>query len=399
MDFAWTEEQEALRRSVIQFAQKELVSDVIEEDRRQEFSWDGWKKCAAFGIQGLPAPEEYGGGGADVLTTVCAFEALGYACRNNGLIFSVGAHLTGAVIPLVRFGTETQKRKYLPKLARGEWMGCGVVTERGIKPPAAASQVSSSASKNKSAPAGRLSGARAHPDGRRWILNGSRTFASNAGLADVIIVCADVDFPNGGAGTAAFVVEKGAPGLAVGGSLGTMGLRTSPAAEITLTDCELPEESLIGGPGSGLVVLRAGWEWERLCMSAGQVGMMQRELEASARYAAERTQFGQPIGKFPAVAAKVADMDIRLEASRLLLYKAAWLTQQSKNAEREAAIAKVYSDEAAVQSCRDAVQIHGGYGYMTEYQIERDLRDALAGKMYSGSTEAQKMAIAELRGL
>lgn len=401
LDFTWTEEQEALRRSVTQFAQKELASDVIEEDHRQEFSWDAWRKCADFGIQGLPAPEEYGGGGADILTTVCAFEALGYGCRNNGLIFSLSAHLSGSVIPLVRFGTEAQKRKYLPKLARGEWMGAEAITERGIGPGPEPDRVSSMghsiAPQTASAP--HTHGLRARQSGRRWILNGSEAFVSNAGLADVLIVCADVDPLGAEHGSTAFIVEKGAPGLTVGRNLETMGLRTSPSAQITLADCEVADESMLGAAGSGLGVMRGGKQWESLCVLAGQVGMMQRQLEASARYAAERTQFGQPIGKFPAVASKVADMEIRLEASRLLLYKAAWLAQQGKGAEREAAIAKAYGADAAVQSCRDAVQIHGGYGYMTEYQIERDLRDALAGKIYGGSTDAEKMTIAGLRGL
>lgn len=401
MDFSWTEEQEALRRSVTQFAQKELASDVIEEDHRQEFSWEGWRKCSDFGIQGLPAPEEYGGGATDILTTVCAFEALGYGCRNNGLIFSLSAHLSGSVIPLMRFGTEAQKRKYLPKLAHGEWMGAKVIDERGIRPGPDPGHVRSSghpgALKAGSAPDGHR--VRARQNGRRWILNGSKAFVSNAGLADLVIVRADVDSPDRERGTTAFIVEKGAPGFTAGRNLETMGLRTSPAAQITLADCEVPEESMLGESGSGLAVMKAGERWESLCVLAGQAGMMQRQLEASARYAAERTQFGQPIGKFPAVASKVADMEIRLEASRLLLYKAAWLVQQGKDVEREVAVAKAYGADAAVQSCRDAVQIHGGYGYMTEYQIERDLRDALAGKMYSGSTEAQKMTIAGLRGL
>ena len=399
MDFAWTEEQEALRRSVVQFAQKELASDVIEQDRRQEFSWDGWKRCAEFGIQGLPAPEEYGGGDADILTAVCAFEALGYGCRNNGLIFSIGAHLSGSVVPLMRYGTEAQKRKYLPKLARGEWMGAAAGTGQGESPGREHREGASgghASAVESGRPSGRLC---ARQEGSRWVLNGSQNFVSNAGLADLMIVLADVDSKAGEPGATAFIVEKNAPGFTVGPAVETMGLRTSSAAEITLADCGVPEENRLGGAGSGPSVLKAGKQWEPLCVLAGQVGMMQRQLEASARYAAERTQFGQPIGRFPAVAAKVADMDIRLEASRLLLYKAAWLAQQGKDAERETAIAKAYGADAAVQSCRDAVQIHGGYGYMTEYQIERDLRDALAGKMYAGSTDAQKMTIAALRGL
>ncbi len=401
MDFAWTEEQEALRRSVVQYAQRELASDVIEEDLRLEFSWDGWRKCAEFGIQGLPAPEDYGGGDADILTTVCAFEALGYGCRNNGLIFSLGAHLAGSVIPLTLFGTEAQKRKYLPKLAHGEWMGAAAGTDQGWGLDRQQGEGSSSGHRTTVGTSGPSEGRRlrASREGNRWVLNGSQNFVSNAGLADLAVVFARVDPPASEGNTSAFIVEKGSPGFNVGPSLETMGLRTSSAAGISVADCEVPDANMLSAAGSGPAVLKAAEQWDHLCILAGQVGMMQRQLEASARYAADRTQFGQPIGKFPAVAAKVADMDIRLEASRLLLYKAAWLAQQGKDAERETAIAKAYGADAAVQSCRDAVQIHGGYGYMTEYQIERDLRDALAGKMYTGSTDAQKMAIAGLRGL
>ncbi len=400
MDFAWTEEQEALRRSVVQFAQNELASDVIEEDRCQEFSWEGWKKCAEFGIQGLPAPEEYGGGDADILTTVCAFEALGYGCRNNGLIFSIAAHLSGSVIPLMRFGTEAQKRKYLPKLARGEWVGGAAATYQGERLGGEHRGEGASGSHASAVETGRPSGRLcARQEGNRWVLNGSQPFVTNAALADLVIVVADSDSQASEGSVTTFIVEKSTPGFTASRTVETMGLRTSPAGELVLGDCEVPVENVLSKDGSGLDVLKAAQQWERLCVLAGQVGMMQRQLEASARYAAERTQFGQPIGKFPAIATKVADMDIRLEASRLLLYKAAWLAQHGKDAERETAVAQAYGADAAVQSCRDAVQIHGGYGYMTEYQIERDLRDALAGKIFAGSTDAQKTTIASLLGL
>jgi len=362
-----------LRRSVIRFAQGELASDLVEEDRKQEFSWEGWRQCARFGIQGLPLPEEYGGGAADVLTTVCALEGLAYGCRNNGLIFSLNAHMWGAEIPLLSFGSPEQKRTYLPKLTSGDWVGA-----KAFGPG--------------SAPAIRA----VRRDGR-WILSGSSKAVSNAPLADILIVLAEVE--SGASGPAAFIVEKSTAGYTVGRALEKMGLRTSPLADIALAGCELPEEKLLGEIGGGAAIEAAAADWERICLLAGELGMMQRQLETSARYAAERRQFGQPIGKFPAVAAKVADMDIRLETSRLLLYKAAWLKQQGRNPEREAAIAKAYVADAAIQTCRDAVQIRGGYGYMTEYQVERDLRDAVSEKIHSGTTEAHKMIIAGLHGL
>lgn len=379
MDFAWSEEQAALRRSVIQFAQNELASDVVAEDQKQEFSWDGWRKCARFGVQGMPASEEYGGGGADVLTMVCALEALGYGCRNNGLIFSLNAHLWGAEIPLALFGNEEQKRRYLPRLVNGEWMGSQALIEPG-----------GSATENGYANLSLTTRAERTSTGA-WVLNGAKAFVANATLADLVIVYAAAATGAGGAGAVtAFMVEKGTPGLTFGPALERMGLRTSPVGGLTLTDCEVPESNLLGEVGSGPAILAAAAEWERICILAGELGMMERELETSARYAAERRQFGRPIGTFPAVAAKIAGMHTRLETARLALYKAAWLKKQGKHPGRESAIAKAYVADAAIQTCRDALQIHGGYGYMTEYQIERDLRDAITVKIYSGAGEDAK---------
>ena len=374
MDFSWSEEQQALRRSVIQFAKRELASDVIAEDHRQEFSWEGWRQCARFGIQGMPVPAEYGGGGADILTEVCALEALGYGCRNSGLIFSLNAHLCGCEIPLALFGTAAQKRAHLPGLASGEMIGAIVAPETPIGRE------------------GTGHGVRAAQKGGGWLLNGSGTLVSNAPLADVLVVIAATGSTETRA--TAFIVRKSTPGFSAGPVLQTMGLRTSPAGEVALENCELPPESVLGEAGRGDDVLETAHEWERICVLAGHLGVMHRQLELSAAYAGERRQFGQPIGKFPAITAKIAEMDIRLETSRLLVYRAAWLKTQGKRAGREAAIAGAYVAEAAIETARDALQIYGGYGYMTEYQIERELRDAVAGRLFSGSAEAEKRIIA-----
>lgn len=381
MDFAWSDEQLAFRKAVIQFAQKELNTDLIERDQKEEFSWDAWRKCAQFGIQGLPIPQEYGGGGQDILTTVCALEALGYGCRDNGLNFSINAHMWTSEIPILSFGTEEQKRRYLPKLVNGEWVGLHAMTE-----PMSGSDAYSLRT-------------RAEKKGDRYVLNGSKTFITNASTAQVFIIFANVDPAMNPAGVSAFIVEKGTPGFAVGRKLHKMGLRTSPMAELSLVDCEVPAENILGKEGSGAAIFTASMEWERICIHASHLGSMQRLLEISAKYASEREQFGQPIGKFPAVGDKIADMDVRLEAARLVLYKAAWLKKQGKHPLREAAIAKLYVSEACIQSSLDALHIHGGYGYMTEYQIERELRDAIAGTIYSGTSEIQRMIIAGLQGL
>lgn len=381
MDFSWSEEQLAFRKSVIRFAQQELKHDMIEYDREEKFCWDAWKKCGQFGIQGLPVPVEYGGGGADVLTTACGLEALGYGCRDNGLIFSINAHMWTTEIPFLMFGTEEQKKRYLPKLASGEWVGIHAITE-----PTSGSDAFSMK-------------ARAVRKGDRYVINGSKTFITNATIADVMIIFANVDPSGNPKGITGFIVEKGAPGFSVSKKLHKMGLRTSPMAELALVDCEVPVGNVLGKEGSGISIFTTSMEWERICILAGHLGTMQRLLETCVKYAAERKQFGQAIGSFPAISEKIAEMEIRLETARLVLYKAAWLKSQGRHALREASISKAYVSEACIQTCLDAIQIHGGYGYMTEFEIERELRDAISGKIYSGTTEIQKSIIARLQGI
>ncbi len=381
MDFAWNDEQLALRREIIRFAQGELNDNMIDRDRCEQFSWEHWKKCAQMGIQGLPVPQEYGGSGADTLTTVCALEALGYGCRDNGLLFSINAHMWTTEIPLMGFGTEEQKRRYLPKLVSGEWIGLHAMTEPMSGSDAYALRT------------------RAERKGDRYVLNGSKTFITNAQDAHLFVIFANLDPAKGANGVSAFLVERDTPGLSVGQKLHKMGLRTSPMAEVALVDCEIPVENLLGKEYGGQAIFTTSMEWERTCILASHLGMMQRLLEQSVKYARERNQFGQPIGKFAAISNKIAEMEVRLETGRLVLYKAAWLKSQGKHPLRESSIAKLYVSEAAVQSCLDAIQIFGGYGYMTDYEIERELRDAISSKIYSGTSEIQKVIIAGLHGL
>jgi len=381
LDFAWNDEQMALRREIIRFAQNELNDNMVDRDRCEQFSWEHWKKCAQMGIQGLPVPQEYGGSGADTLTTVCALEALGYGCRDNGLLFSINAHMWTTEIPLMGFGTEEQKRRYLPKLISGEWIGLHAMTE-----PMSGSDAYSLRT-------------RAERKGDRYVLNGSKTFITNAQDAHLFVIFANLDPAKGANGVSAFLVERDTPGLLIGQKLHKMGLRTSPMAEVALVDCEIPVENLLGKEGGGQAIFTTSMEWERTCILASHLGMMQRLLERSVKYARERNQFGQPIGKFAAISNKIAEMEVRLETGRLVLYKAAWLKSQGKHPLREASIAKLYVSEAAVQSCLDAIQIFGGYGYITEFEIERELRDAVSSKIYSGTSEIQRVIIAGLHGL
>lgn len=381
MDFAWSDEQQDFRKEVIRFAKTELADDMIQRDKDEAFSRDLWDKCAKFGIHGLPIPQEYSGGGADILTTVCALEALGYGCKDNGLLFTINAHMWSSEIPILSFGTEKQKQHYLPKLVSGEWVGVHAMTE-----PTSGSDAYAMRS-------------RAERKGDRYIINGSKTFITNAPMADMVIVFANLDPSKGKAGVTGFIVDKGTPGFTISKKLHKMGLRTSPMAELALVDVEVPVENLLGKEGGGSAIFTASMEWERICIMSAKLGAMQRLLETSSKYAQERHQFGQAIGKFPNIAHKIAQMDMRLEASRLLLYRAAWLKSQGRHPLREASIAKLYIADAYVQTALDAIQIHGGYGYMTEYQIERELRDAISGKIYSGTSEIQEMIIAGFHGI
>ena len=381
MDLSFTPEQLALRGEVVRFAQRELNQGLSERDRDHSFSREGWKKCAAMGIQGLPFPKEYGGSEADVLTTMLAMEALGYGCRDGGLIFAINAQMWAVQMPIWNFGTEEQKRKYLPRLCGGDSIGA-----HGMSEPGSGSDSSALATT-------------AVRRGDRWVLNGTKTFVTNAPIADLFVVFASTDRTRGFMGVTGFVLEKGTPGLRVGNPIEKMGLRTSPMAELIFEDCEIPLESLLGREGGGAGVFSASMEWERGCLLASTLGAMERQLETCVEYARTRKQFNRPIGKFQAVANKIVDMKVRMETSRLLLYKLAWLKSTGQEAVFESAIAKLYLSESWVQSCLDAIQIHGGYGYMTEFELERDLRDSIAGRIYSGTSEIQKNIIAAQLGL
>lgn len=381
MDFSWSEDQLTLKRTVIDFARKELSDDVLGRDRRGEFSHEGWQKCARFGLQGLPFPEAYGGSNTDILTTMLVMEGLGYGCRDNGLIFALNAQMWSVQLPLLDFGTDAQKQKYLPRLCSGELIGAHGMTE-----PGAGSDAYSLRTR-----AQRVDGG--------YLLNGSKMFVTNAPTCDLAVIFATVDPAKGRWGISAFVVEKGTPGFNVGRPMDKMGLRTAPLGELVLQDCFVPEENRLGREGAGVSIFNNSMEWERSCILASHVGAMERQLEQSVRYARERRQFGQPIGRFQSVGNRVADMKVRLETARLILYKVAWLKKMERPAAMEAAIAKLYLSENFVGSSLDAIGIHGGYGYMVESEIERDLRDAIGGTIYSGTSDIQRTIIARLLGL
>lgn len=381
MDFAWNDERLALWDSVGEFARRHLSGSVAQRDREGTFSKEQWNLCAEFGILGLAVPEEYGGSGYDLLTTVLAMESLGYRCRDNGLLFALNAQMWSVQSPLLRFGSEEQKRRYLPRLIGGEWIGA-----HGMSEPGAGSDSFSLST-------------RAERDGSDYVLNGSKTFITSAPVADLFLVFATVNRARGFMGITAFLVERGTPGLSVGSGTEKMGLRTSPLGEVYLQNCRVPVEQRLGAEGNGGSIFRHSMTQERCCILASSVGTMQRQVEACVEHARTRQQFGKSLASFQAVSHRIADMKVRLEAARLLLYRAAWSCSRGEDSEGVVAMAKLYLSEAFVQSSLDTLHLHGGYGYSTEAQIERDLRDALAGRIYSGTSEIQKELIARSLGV
>jgi alkylation response protein AidB-like acyl-CoA dehydrogenase len=381
MEFGWKAEQKALFDTIERFARQSLAKNLVERDRQGVFDQEGWKLCGEFGVQGLPVPEQYGGLGADALTTVGALERLGYACPDNGLVFSINAHLWTAVMPLVAFGSEEQKQKYLPGLCGGQLIGGNAMSE----PDSGSDSYALRTTATKT--------------GDKYLLNGSKIYVTNGPVADVIVVFATVDKSKGPQGITAFLVDKGTKGLSVGSKFDKMGLRTSPMCELFFSDCEVPEQNRLGKEGAGTALFTHSMSWERGCILASAVGSMQRLLEGCIRFAKERKQFGQPIGKFQLVASRIVDMKLRLQTARHLLYYGAWLRGEGKSAILESSMAKLHISESWVQSCQDAIQLHGAAGYMVESEIERELRDAMASRIYSGTNEIQRTLIANLLGL
>jgi hypothetical protein len=381
VDFSLTAEQREVTEAAVAFARRELNQDLVKREDAGEFPREAWRKCAGFGAQGLPVPAELGGAGADVVTTALVMEALGYGCQDNGLLFSLNAQLWSIELPLVTFGTAAQQWAYLPGMVRGGLIGAHAMTESGSGSDALHMRT------------------RAERRGDHYLLNGTKQYITNAPIADVLLVYAADPGRPGLAGLSAFLVDAATSGLSVSSSFEKMGLRTSPMGEITLHECLVPAESRLGPEGAGMAIFNSSMEWERSCLFASVVGGMRRQLEACAEYARSRKQFGQPIGKFQGVSDKLADMYVRLEAARSLIYRVAWLKQQGRSAPAEAAAAKLFTSEAWVRSSRDAIQVHGAYGYMKESGVERDLRDAIAGTIYSGTSEIQRLVLARMLGL
>ena len=381
MNFAWSEEQLASKKAAVQFAREELTNGVRERDREETFSPALWRKCAEFGVMGLPFPQIYGGAEEDILCTMLVMEGLGYGGKDNGLLFALNAQMWAVQHPIHVFGTPEQKERYLPGLIRGDLIGAHAISE-----PDSGSDVFAMRTRAELRDGG-------------YLLNGTKTFVTNAPVADLALVFAMTAPGKGSWGVSAFLLDKGTPGFTVGKNIQKMGLRTAPMGEVILQDCFVPVGQRLGNEGAGAHVFNNSMEWERACILGTHIGAMDRQLEECVSYARTRVQFGQPIGKFQSVSNRLADMKVRLETARLLLYKVAWLKKEGKPAHQESAMAKLYLSEAFAASSLDAIRIHGGYGYTTEFEVERDFRDAIGGTLYSGTSDIQRNIIARYLGI
>jgi butyryl-CoA dehydrogenase len=377
LEFSIPQEYQDFKEAVLRFSKEKLAPRAQELDAKGEFSWQNWQDMAAMGLLGLPFPEQYGGSDASPLATCIAMEALSAGGVDSGTSLGWGAHTILCGVPIWLLGTEQQKERYLPKICSGEWIGAFGLTEPGSGSDAASLKTS------------------AEKIGDRWILNGSKMFITNAPIANVFIVFASTKKEARNRGISAFIVERDFAGFSVGKDLVKMGNRTSVTAELVFDNCEVPEENLLGPQDLGfLTVGKETLEWERSCMIAPVVGGMEFMLEVCTAYAKERKQFNQPIAAFQAIQHKLADMKVAIEGARLLVYRVAWLKQYGKSAMLEAAIAKLWATEASIKVGYEAVQIFGGYGYIQEYPVERFYRDTRLSTLGAGTSEVQKMVIA-----
>ncbi|MCB1306528.1 MAG: acyl-CoA dehydrogenase family protein [Leptospiraceae bacterium] len=378
MNFALPPDLIEFRDMVKKFAQTYVQPTAEERDAQGSWDADIWKKMGEMGLLGLPFPEEYGGQGADCLTTTVATEAFAEGATDGGVTLAWGAHTIIGSMPIVLCGTPEQKQKYIPRLATGEWTAGLGLTEPGSGSDAAGSMET-----------------RAEKKGDRYVLNGSKMFITNGPIGDVFVVMAVTDKKKGAMGVSVFIVEKDFKGFSVGKKLNKMGMRTSTTSELIFEDMEVPAENLLTKENSGFVrVGRATLEWERTVLVASAIGSIQYLLDQSVKYAKNRVQFGEPIVRFQAIQDKIARARMRLDAARLLLYKSAVKKDRGESAPIESSIAKVYATEAMIDVTYDMGQIHGGYCFIHEYPIERSYRDARLGTLGGGTSEVMRSIIA-----
>lgn len=382
MDFSWTPEQQALHDRIVAFAAT-LNDGTVERDRESLFDRSLWQRCADFGIQSLAVPGKYNTSGDDTdpVTAALAMEALGHGSRDNGLTLALATHMWTVAHPIAEFGTDDQKQRYLPKMAGGASIGCHAVTETN-----AGSDHSAIATL-----ATRVGGG--------YRLTGNKRLVTLGPVADVALVFATVDPTRGAWGLTAFLVDLGTPGANNGVRRSKMGVRTAPVGDLVLEDCFVPDENRLGPEGAGTAISTSALAVERCFILSTHVGAMQRQLDTALSHATTRRQFGQTIGKFQSVANRIVEMKLKLETSRLLLYKVAWMLGTGQDVTMESALLKLHLSESFLETSLAAIRTHGGLGYLTEHEIERDLRDAVGGVLYAGTSDIQRVVVARLLGL
>ncbi|HKL76558.1 MAG TPA: acyl-CoA dehydrogenase [Halanaerobiales bacterium] len=374
MDFNLNEEHKMSKKVYKEFAEKEVEPIAAEIDESCEFPAENVKKMQKADMMGIPFPQEYGGAGSDTLNYVLAVEELSRACATHGVILS--AHTSLGAHPIYKYGNEKQKEKYLKPLANGEKIGAFGLTEPDAGTDASAQKTT------------------AKLDGDEYVLNGNKIFITNAGVADIFIVMAMTDKSKGTRGISAFIVEKDTPGFKLGKKEDKMGINASDTRELIFQDCRIPKENILGKEGMGFKIAMATLDGGRIGIAAQALGIAQRALDETVQYVQEREQFGRPIGKFQGLQWEIAEMATKVEAARNLVYKAAKTKDSGESFSKEAAMAKYYASEVASEVANKAVQLHGGYGYIKEYPVERLMRDAKITEIYEGTTEVQKMVIA-----
>jgi butyryl-CoA dehydrogenase len=373
MNLSKTKQQSLFLQMIREFAEKEVKPIAAEIDENERFPIETVEKMAKLGIMGIPFPVEYGGAGGDNMLYAMAVEELSRVCATTGVV--VSAHTSLCAAPIYEMGTEEQKKKYLPNLCSGKWIGAFGLTEPNAGTDAAAQQTV------------------AVLDGDEYVLNGTKIFITNAAYAHVYIVMAMTDKAQGTRGISAFIVESGTPGFSVGKQEKKLGIRGSATCELIFENCRIPKENLLGKLGGGFGVAMKTLDGGRIGIAAQALGIAQGAMDETVKYVKERKQFGKPIGSFQNTQFQLADMDTKIEASRWLVRIAAYLKDHKQPYSVEAARAKLYTSETAMEMTVKAVQFHGGYGYTREYPVERMMRDAKITEIYEGTSEVQRMVI------
>ena len=374
MDFSYSKTEQLFLQMVRSFAENEVKPLAAEIDEQERFPIETVEKMGKLGMMGIPVPKQYGGAGGTVQMYIMAVEELSRVCATTGVVLS--AHTSLCVAPFMEHGTEEQKMKYLPKLASGEWIGAFGLTEPNAGTDAAMQQTT------------------AVDAGDHWVLNGSKIFITNASNAHVFIVMAMTDKSQGTKGISAFIVEKGMPGFSIGKKELKMGIRGSATCELIFENCIVPKENLLGQLGKGFKIAMMTLDGGRIGIASQALGIAQGAMDETVKYTKERKQFGRAIAKFQNTQFQMADLKTKVEAARLLVRSAAWKKDMHLPYSADAAMAKLFAAETAMEVTTKAVQFHGGYGYTREYPVERMMRDAKITEIYEGTSEVQRMVIA-----